>query len=485
MVNVFIENITNDFRQLKRGVVLTENPDGFLLKNEIMQALKDQNIFVIGPDKIDQRIAFELRDSYDGSKILIFITEDNNSYLEDIQKISASHVFHFSSYFHTYFIPSIINCDLHTLNKLYRRKQIVDLSKKETEDLISDIKEKKDVKSLFDLNQFQTKLKLLINENAINWFEITKLLSEAILDSIDSDEFQDVMIDVNRVNEIFQNEIHRKHNHLTTANHLRRPKIVSGILNYLAHKHEKKLALIVIDGMAFWQYLLLKKRINDSVKISENHTYSWLPSITQLSRQAIFKGTIPSKEYIQNPKNEEKLWQSFWLNQNTNKFEIRYNHEEIDLSGLDRITKFGLVFKDLDDKMHSSSDYADLKDLTENWIDRSQIISIIDSLIIHNFEIYLTTDHGNVQAKGWRSLNGREKLGTNKSGSKSTRHIEYTENWLAEEFMKSNPDIKEFLVKEENAIYFNNDLSFTTENHLVTHGGSHILEVVIPFIKIE
>ena len=135
--------------------------------------------------------------------------------------------------------------------------------------------------------------------------------------------------------------------------------------------------------------------------------------------------------------------------------------------------------------MHSSTDYTDLKDLTENWIDRDHIISVIDELIKKGFKIFLTTDHGNVLAKGWRSLKGREKLGTNKSGSKSTRHIEYSDKELADYFMETNDDIKDKLMRDKNAIYFINNLSFSKKDHLVTHGGSHILEVIIPFIKIE
>ena len=38
---------------------------------------------------------------------------------------------------------------------------------------------------------------------------------------------------------------------------------------------------------------------------------------------------------------------------------------------------------------------------------------------------------------------------------------------------------------EERAIYFKSDLSFSEEETLVTHGGAHILEVLIPFIVIQ
>ena len=145
----------------------------------------------------------------------------------------------------------------------------------------------------------------------------------------------------------------------------------------------------------------------------------------------------------------------------------------------------GIVFKDLDDKMHSSSDYNDLKSLTQNWFNRNEIVSFIERLVADNFQVILTTDHGNIEAKGWRTLSGREKLGTNKSGSRSQRHVEYTDNWLVEEFVDKNDEIKESIIIDEQAIYFKDNKSFSKERYLVTHGGSHIFEVLIPFIKLS
>ena len=110
---------------------------------------------------------------------------------------------------------------------------------------------------------------------------------------------------------------------------------------------------------------------------------------------------------------------------------------------------------------------------------------MVDDLIFRGFTVFLTSDHGNIQAKGWRGLQGREKLGTNKSGSRSERHIEYSEKWLSDEFMTNNPEMGDSVVMEEQAIYFKTDLSFSNKESLVTHGGAHLLEVLIPFVEIK
>ncbi len=166
------------------------------------------------------------------------------------------------------------------------------------------------------------------------------------------------------------------------------------------------------------------------------------------------------------------------------RYKIKYNYGDIDFTELSSITKLAVVIKDLDEKMHSSSDYVDLKSLTMNWITRSDIASNINKLYELGFTVFITTDHGNIAARGWRRLKDREKLGVNKSGSRSARHIEYSSKETADDFIYANPEMSQFIVREENVLYLKNDLSFKKEKELVTHGGSHILEVAIPFIKI-
>lgn len=46
----------------------------------------------------------------------------------------------------------------------------------------------------------------------------------------------------------------------------------------------------------------------------DNICYAWMPSITKLSRQALFRGDMPRDSYVQNPKNESKLWFDYWKN---------------------------------------------------------------------------------------------------------------------------------------------------------------------------
>ena len=411
------------------------------------------------------------------------LSANQRNYLEDIKNKSLPYEFFLDKYLGSYHIPSIIDADLRALEVLMERSHLVKLSKQETIVALNNA-EPTYTTSNFNLKQFENNLETELNQENVDWGKILQLISEALTNTIASDNYEAVVRSINKVNDAFQLNLAANYPQLKNSSAVKSPKIVSKILEYIDFNYrDDKVALIVVDGLSWWQYDLFRKKIAGSKK--ESHVYSWLPSITQLSRQAIFKGDAPLRSYRQNPTNEAKLWLNYWKAKGLNDFEIRYNHEKIDLNNLSPLKRFALVFKDLDDYMHSSKDFTDLLKLTENWIVRSKIIEVIDQLLKANFKVFITSDHGNIHAKGWRSLKGREKLGTNKSGSRSERHIEYSEQWLKEDLLSNNPDLNDSVVQEEQAIYFKNNYSFSSKESLVTHGGSHILEVLVPFIEIS
>jgi biotin operon repressor len=483
MAKGIIQNISELIKGNNTDVLLIENNDKFLYRNDVIDALKTYGIEVFVGSSVEQRIQFELRAK---ETILVLLSQDNDQYLEDIQSNSVSMEFKLDSLFPCYHIPSLLDLDITLLDQILIRKQIIPLTKLETLEVMERVKnvEESSLKIDFNLVEFISKLENELVLEPKNWKGICRVISNGVLKAIDTPDFDTVLKHVNRVNDIFQEHVSLNYQQTKNSSSVKGPKIVSKILDYLSFSYlNDKIALIVIDGLAYWQYELLKEKLPS--RKNEDVIYSWIPSITQLSRQAIFRGDNPKLDYHQGPINEKRLWFSYWKSKGLNEFELKYTHENSDLSNIQNVSKFALVFKDLDDKMHSSSDLSDLLDLTENWIERSNIISLISELKKAGFKVFLTTDHGNIQAKGWRGLNGREKLGTNKSGSKSQRHIEYSDKWLFDEFIANNPELTNSVVMEEQAIYFKSDLSFSNESKLVTHGGAHILEVLIPFIEFE
>jgi len=478
-----ISHIAAELKSYSTNVLVVENNDRFLYRKDVIVALSTLGIEISLGTSIEQRIAFELKESVE---ILLLVSQDNKNYLEDIQKNATRIEIKLSDFFSGYHLPSIKDLELRELDYLFRDQPVISLNKRETLRLIESLGTDHSHKSgsEFQLQDFRSTLTNSLQEDPINWTAIGHFISEAISQTIGEPVFDEVMELVHSANEKFQEELQTRYDQTKNSSAVKKPKIVSKILDYLSFNYKKeKVALIVIDGMSLWQHHLLKKKLSGSIQ--EHVIYSWIPSITQLSRQAIFRGDNPKTTYQQGPQNEERLWKQYWKSKGNHEFEIDYQHEKIDVENLGSVTKLALVFKELDDKIHSATDYKDLIDLTNNWFQRSDIYSVIKNLQNHGFTIFITSDHGNIQAKGWRALNHQEKIGTKKSGSRSERHIEYEEDWLPNEFLENNPDIQEKIARSENVLYFINNYSFSRKQTHVSHGGSHLLEVLIPFTIIK
>jgi hypothetical protein len=476
MAKSILEDIIKDIKQQASKVLLVENNDGFLFREDVQNVLKEHNIECVSGTNIAQRVAFELRDK---ASIFLFLNRNKRKYLGDIEQQAAEVEFFVAHYFSGYHIPTLIAQPLNVLDKL--KPTVKTLNKHDTLRAIASLENTMSEKKV-NVSVEQTKLFKLLEAEPTNWTKLSQQLAVLLVNTIGTDHWSETQSIIKQCNELYHESFGGVMS-LQNSSFIKSPKIVSHVLPYLQAKYaSEKVALIVVDGLGLWQYELLKKKL--SGKITTQVINSWLPSITQLSRQAIFRGDVPEIDYRQGPKNEEKLWFKFWLENRIPKPQIQYLYEPKELEHFGGITKLAMVYKDLDEMMHGSKDLQYLKSSTEIWLTQSSIIHNVKSLLHNGFTVFIATDHGNVQSRGWRSLTGREKLGTNKSGSKSQRHIEYSNKSLYEDFIKNNLELEESIVQEEQAIYFKNDLSFSRDESLVTHGGAHILEMLIPFAKI-
>lgn len=482
MADTLINHIIEDFFSFDQKVLAIENNDRFLFRVDVIDALKAQGFVVVVGSQLEQRIAFELRDS---NKILILLNDQKRDFMPDMMMQLHVYEFEITNYLNAYHIPTIISLDFSILDELYAADPVTIYSKSETELKVDRIKQKISEleRSSFDLNSVVNTLSLELANIRTDWQKVITILSNALNKVIGTNQYQELNTLIDQSNVVFQEHLQNSYRTLVNSSAAKSPPIVSKVLDYIHLNYSKeKIALIVIDGLAYWQYLLLKSELQ--LPTDDRITYSWLPSITQLSRQAIFRGGYPEKSYRQNPANERKLWDQFWQSKGVSPGSILYEYDHYHSTILTGIEKYALVYKDLDTKMHSSTDYKDLKSLTEHWINRSGIIQAIETIKEQGFQIFITSDHGNVEAKGFLRLKGRDKLGTNKSGSRSERHLEYSEEWLAEEFLNNNPEVENEISREKNTLYLKNDKSFSNKPMLVSHGGSHLFEVLIPFIKI-
>jgi biotin operon repressor len=290
------------------------------------------------------------------------------------------------------------------------------------------------------------------------------------------------------LNANFQDFIDKRYFSFINSSSVQKPKMVHKILPHLTHAHQRtdKVALLVIDGMTYWQYLILDKTLNNiGISTKKDMTLAWLPSITKLSRQAIFRGEAPKTDYRQSPTDENRLWVDYWTSRPAPKrmqdYEIAYTHGNLTLDN-NSCYRQAMVDTNLDEKMHALNSNKDLYALTKNWAE--EVAEDIKTIHDQGYQIYITTDHGNVLANPWRALNSQEKTYLYERESRGNRHLIYNNADYLKSFLQSNSDIEESLLVHGEWAVWRNAKSFSNKDG-ITHGGAHFLEVVIPFITIK
>jgi hypothetical protein len=80
-----------------------------------------------------------------------------------------------------------------------------------------------------------------------------------------------------------------------------------------------------------------------------------------------------------------------------------------------------------------------------------------------------------------KNLTMKDKVG---ALSRGKRHIHFTNATLMESFLEQNADVE--FGKKVLSLYLRKQEAFTVENsQVITHGGSHMWEVIVPFISIN
>jgi len=329
----------------------------------------------------------------------------------------------------------------------------------------------------------------IIEDIADQWFKIIQIMANAKLKYLLSENgelkgnYQRIE---NSFNIRFQRFVDNTYGSLFSLSGVRKPVVVSRILEHINAKPAKKKVLLVVDGMNYWQWNILGKALsNADINFTSNASLAFIPTITAWSRQAIFKGDKPDLS-ADNSK-EAKLFETYWLHQGVPSFQIDFKKFSVnDPIAIESITHdttiLGLVCNDLDDIMHGSIlGNGQLKTSTEQWIVKSKIVNTISALKAKGFQVYITADHGNIEATGLKNLTLKDKLG---ALSRGKRHLHFTNETLLDNFMELNTNIE--VGKKGLSLYLKKQEAFTTENsQVITHGGSHLWEVIVPFISIN
>ena len=481
LIDKIAKMVTVDYCRL----TFVENPDGFLLNDDVCRLLhEEKKIEIVKGGQLALRIHFELYLKQNPGKRYAYICKDADSLLPDMAHEGVKLTFSISDAFPLFADKSLVRKQtVDVLEMLYSRYATKLVSLAEGQFILNGIYREIEKNRSLSVATFQYRINMVEHD----WNKLPETisnLSAIIEEAISAGVIGKLWDEIDTLNQKFQQWIDQSYFSTLASNALIAPKSVNKILPHLKtnYHQDDKLALVVVDGISYWQYLVLKNHLSKKgYKTNDNAIVSWLPSITMLSRQAIFRGDMPRQDYQQNPQNEAKLWKEYWKQNGFSDFEIQYLYNTDEFILNDGAKRLAYVTVEMDDKMHSSSDLKELHLLTEYWCTR--IISKIETVINKGYTIYLTTDHGNVLAKGWRPMKQDEKVYLFKDGSRGTRHLIYTDQAEQKRFEHDNAELS--LLSRDNWLCIRDDRCFASaKTKKITHGGCHFMEVAIPFIKI-
>lgn len=260
-----------------------------------------------------------------------------------------------------------------------------------------------------------------------------------------------------------------------------------------------KVALIVVDGLAMDQWLVVREALaskQPGFRFKEHAIITWSPSITSVSRQAIFAGKAPIffPNSIHTTDKEPVLWMQFWKDQGIKPNEVLYIKGLGD-GTLDGVTEAlsnsmlriaGLVIDKVDKIMHGMElGTAGMHNQVRQWARMPYLSELLDLLLDMGFRVYLTSDHGNIEAEGC----GRPAEGS-VAELRGERVRVYPDSALRSGVKDRFPSTIEWdtigLPEDYLALLAPGRKAFVQEKHrIVSHGGISIEELIVPLVQIE
>jgi hypothetical protein len=263
--------------------------------------------------------------------------------------------------------------------------------------------------------------------------------------------------------------------------------------------HDKKAAFLLVDGLALDQWIVLRDVLQSqrqNLRFRESAVFAWIPTITSVSRQAAFAGKPPIyfPASIHTTDKEASLWTQFWADQGLIGHAVTYakglGDGDIDkvreILSHPKILVAGLVIDKVDKIMHGMElGAAGMHNQVRQWAMQGFMSDLIGLLLDQGFQILLSSDHGNIEAKGC----GRPAEGA-VADIRGERVRVYPDDLLRAAVKERFPEATEWpsfgLPDDYCALLAPPRKAFIRDGEtIVGHGGISIEELVVPLIKIE
>ncbi len=281
------------------------------------------------------------------------------------------------------------------------------------------------------------------------------------------------------------------------------PAMLHHIPRMLARKvcgsREKKAAFLLVDGLALDQWIVLRDVLQSQrqdLTFRESAVFAWVPTVTSVSRQAAFAGKPPIyfPASIHTTNKEQSLWTQFWADQGLAGPAAAYARGLGD-GDIDKVREIlshpkiriaGLVIDKVDKIMHGMElGAAGMHNQVRQWAMQGFMSDLIEILLEQGFQIFLSSDHGNIEARGC----GRPAEGA-VADIRGERVRVYPDDLLRAAVKEHFPDAIEWpslgLPDDYRALLAPHRKAFIRDGEtIVGHGGISIEELIVPLIQIE
>jgi PglZ domain len=340
---------------------------------------------------------------------------------------------------------------------------------------------------------------------AVRWAEIVAVrwaISD-VLEARDVGRFDSAHV---RVQEHFRLWLASHYASLHSLSFLPRPVMPHQVPRYLAHRAMsggggRKSAVLVVDGLAMDQWAVLRQQMQVGRSwVSDNSgLFALIPTLTSVSRQSIFAGDPPFffATSLETTKKEEQHWTRFWENRGVCRDAVAYvcqGTQESDQSIIARVREridrahcsvLGIVIGTVDQMLHGVVTGTDgFHASIRHWGQRGALRDLIDILLAKDFEVVLTSDHGNVEGIGI----GKPNVGVTAEQRGQRVHV-FRDSNLRARISASYPGSIEWpsigLPEDYLALIAPAQRAFITQGRqTLAHGGICIEEVIVRFVSI-